>query len=148
PGHRGEHLRPAGRVVTVVVPLVRHPDVDQRVVAGTQPHRDVGCAEYRLTVENVDALFERVDVRRNRTASVEAADPETGVHRPDVLVDDTPAGVARGFRRQRTGVAVLRLGAPADDVCERHATAAFASAAAWTRWSRAASTFERAASTS
>ena len=80
------HLDPGGRSV-VEAPGVRDADGHDPACAGSEDDAAAVEVEHRHALEHIEALLERVNVHLD-VAVLEAAEPETHVHRPAGAVDE------------------------------------------------------------
>ena len=69
------------RAGTHRAPAVERSDLQRAVVPGPQVHGGVADGEDDLALEDVEAFFERVHVRRQHAAGIELGDAQPGVHR-------------------------------------------------------------------
>src|SRR4029078_12244010 len=79
---RGRHAQPAHCRGRGRMPAVRCPHLYRRIVPWTEQGARSVDGDHGLTAEDIEAFFERMDVRANRSARRQLVYAEAGVHRP------------------------------------------------------------------
>src|SRR5437870_12675779 len=98
---------------------MRNSDRDQGVVARAEFENPFGGGELGFSLEDVDTLLVRVDVRGYPAASFQRAHRESCVNGGRVLRDDSPAAESFALALKRLRDGEVRFAAPSNDVSTR-----------------------------